>query len=232
MTEKNAGLSKLNSVEIDWLPDRSSETPVYRQIVRYIAERISRGDWIEGDRLPSQRRLAEQFGVNRSTIVTAMEELTAYGILTSGHGGGTRVSGGSWSLLLTQPPDWNKYIQEGHFRANKPTIQMINQKEYEEGYVRIGTGELAPELYPKALFTEILTHLPNRIPSLNYLEGLGLLQLRKSLGEYLLRTQGIRANPDQILITTGSLQALQLVSICMLKRVPVHKAREQSLPAV
>lgn len=210
--------SSKKSIEINWRPDRESKVPMYTQIVQYITEKIQKGDWVEGERLPSQRKLSEIFGVNRSTIVTAMEELLSYGIVESSGGGGTRIAGGSWSLRLAQPPDWNTYISSGPFRANKPTIQMINRMEFEEGYIRIGTGELAPELYPRELVGDILRRMPDRIPSLNYLGTLGLPELREELCTYLTREQGIKASPDNILITSGSLQALQLISICMLKR--------------
>ena len=217
MTELKKSLNSQN-IDIRWTPDKTSSTPIYTQIVQYITDRIRSGDWVEGDRLPSQRRMADAFGVNRSTIVTAMEELISYGIVEGSHGGGTRITGGSWSLTLAQPPDWNTFIQSGHFLANKPTIQMINKMEYEEDYVRIGTGELSPSLYPNELAAKILRELPDSIPSLNYLEGLGLPALRKTLCDYLLDKHGIKAKPENILITSGSLQALQLISLCLLKR--------------
>ncbi|MBQ1489631.1 MAG: PLP-dependent aminotransferase family protein [Eubacterium sp.] len=208
----------MKTIEISWKPDRTSKVPIYSQIVEYVTAKIQKGDWVEGERLPSQRRLSELFGVNRSTIVTAMEELLSYGIVESMGAAGTRISGGSWSLRLAQPPDWNQYIKSGPFKANRPTIQMINRMEFEQGYIRIGTGELSPDLYPKELVRDILNKLPDRIHSLNYLGTLGLPELREELCTYLEREQGIRTSPDNILITSGSLQALQLISICMLKR--------------
>lgn len=205
-------------IEINWKPDRESKEPIYRQIVKHITDRIAAGDWVSGDKLPSQRDMAKAFGVNRSTIVTAMEELLSYGIIESGYGGGTRVSGSSWSLLLSQPPDWNKYIQSGHFQSNKPTIQTINKIEFEPGYIRIGTGEISPELYPSRLVTRIFRRMPERIPSLNYLGPLGLPELCSAVCERVKLEQGIEARPENVLITSGSLQALQLISVCMLKR--------------
>ena len=50
---------------------------------------------------------------------------------------------------------------------------MINRMEFEEGYIRIGTGELAPELSPRELVGDILRRMPDRIPFLNYLGTLG-----------------------------------------------------------
>lgn len=205
-------------IEIDWKPDKNDKMPVYRQIIKYVSDKIATGDWTIGSRLPSQRALAESFGVNRSTVVNAMEELLSYGILESDYGGGTRVKSNTWSLLMSQPPDWNKYIQSGPFRANMPTIQTINRLEFEPGYIRIGTGELSPELYPGKLVAGILRKMPDRIANLGYLGPLGLPELGNALAERLEIVEGIVAEPQNIMVSSGSLQALQLISVCMLKR--------------
>lgn len=205
-------------IELDWKPTKNSPEPLYRQIVVYIRDKVASGDWVIGSRLPSQRYMADAFGVNRSTVVSAMEELISYGMLESDYGGGTRVKSNTWSLLMSSPPDWNKYIQSGPFRANLPTIQAINRLEFEPGYIRIGTGELAPELYPHKLISGLLRRMPEVIPNLGYLGALGLPELGRAISERLRETQGISAGPSNILITSGSLQALQLISVCMLKR--------------
>ena len=134
---------EIKKIEIEWVPDKDSDSPIYKQIVQYICSRISSGDWVVGSKLPSQRKLADLFQVNRSTIVTAMEELQSFGILKSDAGGGTTISSNTWSLLMsTTPPDWGNYIKSGTFKANVPTIQMINKLEFEEGVTRLGTGEI------------------------------------------------------------------------------------------
>ncbi|MEE0741663.1 MAG: PLP-dependent aminotransferase family protein [Emergencia sp.] len=205
-------------IEFGWKPDKQDKKPVYRQIVEYVSGKVASGDWVIGSRLPSQRAMAEAFDVNRSTIVAAMEELISYGILESGFGSGTRVASNTWSLLMSQPPDWNKYIQSGPFKANLSTIQTINRLEFEPGYIRIGTGELSPDLYPHQLVTKIFRRMPERISSLGYLGPLGLPELGQALSERLYVEQGISADPANILVTSGSLQGLQLISVCMLKR--------------
>lgn len=204
-------------IAVDWMPDKNSKEPVYQQIVNYISRKISCGDWTIGSKLPSQRVLAESFGVNRSTVVRALEELCSYGALEGHTGQGTMVTSNTWSVLMsTAPPDWGKYLRAGTFQENVPTIQVINKLEFKEGIIRLGTGELSPDLFPAEMMRSIYGRLPDRVPSLNYLGSLGLLELRQALSQRL-KKQGIDADPSCILITSGSLQALQLISVCMLK---------------
>lgn len=62
---------------IDWKPDKNNSLQLHAQIAEFIKEKITGHEWPEGTKLPSQRTLAQIFGVNRSTIVEAFEELTA-----------------------------------------------------------------------------------------------------------------------------------------------------------
>jgi GntR family transcriptional regulator of abcA and norABC len=204
-------------ITIDWMPDKLGKEPVYKQIVNYINRKISCGDWTIGSKLPSQRILAESFDVNRSTVVRALDELCSYGLLEGTTGKGTVVTSNTWSVLMsTAPPDWGNYLKAGTFQENVPTVQMINKLEFEKDIIRLGTGELSPDLFPKEMMSEIFQRLPDRFSSLNYLGPLGLPELRQALSQHL-KKQGIDADPSCILITSGSLQALQLISVCMLK---------------
>ena len=206
-----------HEVFIDWTPDKDGAIPIYQQIINYISKNVSSGNWTIGSKLPSQRVLAERFGVNRSTVIRAIEELCSYGILTGTSGKGTIVTSNTWSLLIsTAPPDWGNYLKAGTFQENMPTIQTINKLEFNKGIIRLGTGELSPRLFPKEMMKEVFLRLSERIPSLNYLEPLGLPELRQAVSKRL-KKRGINADPSCILITSGSLQALQLISVCILK---------------
>ena len=101
-------MKKATPVQINWKPDKNNPVPLYQQIVDYIYQKISSGDWPVGTRLPSQRALAEQFDVNRSTITSALDELTAFGIIRSGHGAGTLVINNTWGLMLPEFQKWEK----------------------------------------------------------------------------------------------------------------------------
>lgn len=203
---------------IDWKPDKASPTPVYMQIKEFIKDKIQTGHWTVGTRIPAQRTLARLFEVNRSTVVLAFEELIAEGLLEGKSGRGTQVKNNTWSLFSSSPPpDWNTYIKKGIHQPNLPTIQDINKVEPLPHIIRLGTGEPSPEMFPRELMAQILHRLPSRIQSLGYEEEKGLFALREQLSVYL-NSLGIAASPSSILIVSGALQALQLISIGLLRR--------------
>ena len=120
-------MARIAPLVIDWKPDRTSNVPVTEQIVDYMCHQVSSGVWPIGARLPSQRAMAEGFGVNRSTVIAAITELTDYGIVEGLHGAGTRIVSNTWSLMLPGAPDWADYVSSGFFEANNATIQTINR---------------------------------------------------------------------------------------------------------
>lgn len=208
----------MKKVIVDWAPDKRSKEPVYQQIVDYISKKISNGDWAIGYYLPSERTLASQFKVNRSTISEALDILKSYGLIDGKCGKGTVIASNTWSLMISaSQANWADYVKSGYFKENLPTIQEINNMEFKECVVRLGTGELSPQLYPSKMMKDIFVKLSQTITSLNYLEPLGLLELREILSERLNK-KGIKCKPSNILITSGSLQALQLISVSILKQ--------------
>lgn len=209
-------MKRTSPIQIDWKPMKESSTPVYQQIIQFVCDKVASGEWPIGTRLPSQRTLAELFGVNRSTVTTAIDELTSYGIIVGCHGAGTQVVSNTWSLLLSPAPDWSKFISSGFFRENSNTIQTINRLEFIPNITRLGTGELDPRLFPVDMWQSILQRLSRQVTNLGYLEPLGLLELRKAISAYMEKL-GIIAPPSCILITSGALQALQLISVCLLQ---------------
>lgn len=204
-------------INIDWKPNKSSKLPLYRQIVNYIKEKISRGEWIVGTKLPSQREMADIFNVNRSTVVEAIDELKSYGLVYGKSKGGTIIVNNTWSVLASgKTPNWEKYIKSGIYEPNLSTIQMINKLEYEDNIIRLSTGELSPELFPKDAMKTVLSKVADDINSLGYERTKGSLELRRTISNYVKKI-GINASPSSILIVSGSLQALQLISMSILK---------------
>ncbi|PTJ91184.1 winged helix-turn-helix domain-containing protein, partial [Mammaliicoccus sciuri] len=64
----------------------------YKEIASYIRDKIMRGEWFYGMRIPSQRVLAKQFKVNRVTVIKSIELLEAEGFVYTMIGSGTYVN--------------------------------------------------------------------------------------------------------------------------------------------
>lgn len=207
----------MDMIHITWRPDKQAKASIYSQIVAYFQERITSGDWVSGQKLPSQRKLAEMFGVNRSTIVEAMDELTALGLLEGSHGGGTRVANEGWAMLIQdKTPDWQSYIKASRFYPNVPTVQIVNRLEFQSGITRMSTGELSPELMQTKITQDILSQLSDRKLFMNYPDPLGMPSLRRAIQAHL-KKNGIEVPISSILVVSGALQALQLISIGIVK---------------
>lgn len=198
---------------IDWRPDKSADTPIYQQITNFFQHQIATGNWPVGTKLPPQRQLASLFTVNRSTVITALDELMAVGLITSVRGSGMVVSGNHWSSLLAEHVNWSQYVKAGQFKPNSRALQKINQFET-DAVIRLSTGEPAPEQFPRPLFQRALSQLGERLTSLNYTEPAGIMALRQQIARHLQKV-GIQTSAANILITSGSLQALQLVSMAL-----------------
>lgn len=201
-----------------WRPSRSSPFPLHRQIMEHLRDLIAGGEWPVGTRIPSQRELAARYGVNRSTVVAALDELIAAGLLQGDRGGGTRVVNRTWGVLTASPPpDWNEYVRAGLQHPNLPAVQEINQAEFRPGILRLGTGEIGPDLLPQTEMAELLGRMTLHPPNLGYGEPNGDLRLREAIASRLNRL-GIAASPASLLIVSGALQALQLIAVGLLHR--------------
>jgi DNA-binding transcriptional regulator YhcF (GntR family) len=78
----------------DWCPDLSrSAAPRYLALADSIEEDIASGVLKTGDRLPAQRRLAVQLGLDFTTVARGYNEARRRGVISSLVGSGTFVSG-------------------------------------------------------------------------------------------------------------------------------------------
>ncbi|MED1921429.1 PLP-dependent aminotransferase family protein [Bacillus velezensis] len=197
---------------------KMKKLPKYIQIIQFIKEKIGNGEWPIGSKIPSQRTLAKHFEVNRSTVITALEELTADGLIEGRMGKGTVVTNNTWTLLAkNSAPDWDQYVTSGIQQPSQKIVQEINKSESNSDLIQLSKGELSHEIFPLAVMKEIMGKVSQNIEAFGYEEPKGYLPLREALSGYL-RTIGIQASPSSILIVSGALQALQLISMGLLQR--------------
>src|SRR5947209_10035992 len=71
--------------------ERANGVPLYRQICQGLREAILSGELAEGTRLPTERALARELNVNRTTVMNAYNELASEGLIEGHVGRGTLV---------------------------------------------------------------------------------------------------------------------------------------------
>ncbi|MFS2258074.1 PLP-dependent aminotransferase family protein [Bacillus safensis] len=197
---------------------RMRKLPKYIQIIQFIKDKIGNGEWPIGSKIPSQRTLAKHFEVNRSTVITALEELMADGLIEGRMGKGTVVTNNTWTLLAkNSAPNWDQYVTSGIQRPSQKIVQEINKSESNSDLIQLSKGELSKEIFPLTAMKEMMGKVSQNIEAFGYEEPKGYLPLREALSGYL-RTLGIQGSSSSILIVSGALQALQLISMGLLQR--------------
>lgn len=197
-----------------------STIPLFRQIVTQIRELIENDVVRPGSKLPSTRDMAEKLGVNRSTIYKAYEELWALGYIESRPGsysivrrraGLASVNGNEIKCIIP----WGKTSNEGARRIHEVFVKLkaVNPERMKLKEVI----NLSPLLMDKRLFpAEDFRKSMNRILKekgdevLDYGDAQGYGPLREYIANRL-STHSINSTPDEILITNGSQQAIDLV---------------------
>jgi GntR family transcriptional regulator, regulator for abcA and norABC len=194
------------------------KSPKYKVIIDFIKDQITNGTWPIGSRLPSQRDLAKLFGVNRSTVVTALEELAADGLVEGKLGMGTVVVNNTWTLMRSNTPvNWNEQVQLGSHQASLATVQAINLAESDENLIQMSKGELSKDLFPLEEMKAVIQKVGSELMPFGYEDPNGNPVLREAISNYLI-PKGIIAPPSSILVVSGALQALHLISIGLMER--------------
>ena len=70
---------------------KTSAMPLYYQLKEIFIEMLKSGEWQEGQEIPSERELMEEYDVSRSTVRQALNELALNGMILKKQGRGTFV---------------------------------------------------------------------------------------------------------------------------------------------
>jgi len=183
--------------------DSAQDVPLYRQLFEQLREHIQSGRLSKGERLPATRELAGMLGLNRATVSAAYELLETEGLMKGHVGRGSFVGGtpsaaarAQWENLgePTSAPDLPSFSlgSEGiSFASSRPAEDLFPLNEFRDTCAEVIGGDGAA----------------------------AILQLGSPLGyaplrEYLLnnaRTDGTAGTSDEIAITSGCQQALDLL---------------------
>lgn len=205
--------------QIEFSVEKGKNLPVFLQLARSVSADIRRGRLAAGQRLPGSRRLAEQLGLHRNTVLAAYQELAAEGWIETAEARGTFVSKelpdpaanaarkstarSSEKIAYDLPPARAPF----HFEPLPPgTLALLGGMPD----VRLVPSAMLARAYRRALAQhgKIL---------LSYGDERGHVRLRRALAEMLTATRGLALDEDNLLITRGSQMALDLVARALLR---------------
>jgi len=177
-----------------------------QHVAAKIREAIAKNSLRSGERIPSSRELARQLGISRGTVVTALELLTAEGLLIAKVGAGTFVSDDARCVQNTEtrPP----------FRFVEPSRQISEPRSDNSTTRLIDFRPCRPtlEAFPLAAWRRCLSAASASMPQSDYGDPRGAERLRESIACYLRRARGLSTMPDEIIVTNGAIHAMHLVA--------------------
>lgn len=196
---------------------KESKTPIFIQITNGIIKQILRGSIKPGLKLPGSRAMADQLGVHRNTIISSYEELESQGWITAKPAKGNFINEALPKITLVSDVTIDKKVpldesnfsfksdktsfdlgllrtagSDLHFDDGCPDIRIAPLKEYSRHY--------------KSLLNSKLKHKFDYSWQLS-----GHEKLKETLLQFLSETRGINVNPENLLITRGSLMGFYLL---------------------
>lgn len=207
--------------------------PLYQQLESEIIQLICRGILKPGEALPSSRELAESLQINRKTVVSTYEELSAQGWVETRERSGVYVSShlpessdranneNKGKLIRSPQPGYPLIIKQS---SVGPTLSDPNMDFDAPGtsapLYRINDGFPDARIAPiEQLVREYRRlgkgRLTNRFLMYGPLEG--SYRLRVELAKFLNRTRGLQVTEKEILITKGTQMAIYLTAQLLIR---------------
>ena len=198
-----------------------SHVPLYVQLRDQLRALVHAGDLRPGDRIPASRELAVMLGVHRTTVANAYAELESEGLIQGHVGRGTFIKGNGNGLKITPPAP--PVLNGGNGQGLRWELLFADERGEEvlsrltasapEDALSFVMARPAEEYFPVDELQTCVTTVLKR-------EGTDVLNLGPSDGypplkEALLETlkqDGIPARDENLLITDGCQQSLDLIS--------------------
>lgn len=205
------------------LDDKNDSLPLYRQIYDAIRKAILSGEFASKMQLPATRNLAQNLGVSRITVVNAYEQLFAEGYLEGKTGSGTFVASElPEDLLQTAKSKLKKSVFKQNTPLNlSPFGEKLVSKDIETirgqmvvKFQPFQNGLTAVEHFPFEIWSRLASRYYKNPPRsiLGYGDPQGFLPLRQAVAGHLKSARGVNCSAEQVIITSGAQQALDLTA--------------------
>jgi GntR family transcriptional regulator / MocR family aminotransferase len=209
--------------------NRTAAEPLHQQLYRQIRDELAAGSFNNNSsRLPSSRALAAGFGVSRFTVNLALARLHAEGYLQSKIGSGTFISEALPETFLSarttqatpsteRPPRLSNRVKNiPDHRAGKQFDFGIAGPPGVSFVPAVAALDEFPIEIWERLRAQVLAQKGAHL--LQYASSRGDPELRKALAAYLCDYRGARCDPDQIIITAGTQQAMMISAMALVNR--------------
>lgn len=206
--------------------DPCSKVPLYRQLYDWFRQAIADGQLRPGQRVPSTRSLAAELKISRIPVFNAYEQLCSEGYLETFVGAGTCVAKSIPDEFVRSTPkkglkgsrtsDGRKparHISDrGTALSKMPAQCWLNSL----GAFRVSLP--AVDYFPIRVWAKLVARHSRTLHReiMAYGDAMGHLPFREAIAQYLATARGVRCKSSQILVTTGSQQALQICAQVLL----------------
>ena len=164
---------------------------LYMQIYEYFKNEIINGTYKANTKLPSKRNLAKEYKISLNTVDNAYSKLLEEGFIYSKERQGFFVSDVGELYVLDSKPI--------HITKEEENI------EYDFSYSGVS------EEFPYKIFKKISSNIFDNKDILEKVDYQGYFLLRTQISEYLDKSRGFKADPSQIVISSGSEYLFQII---------------------
>lgn len=195
---------------------RSLQNQIYEQIRSLILT----GTLRPGQRLPSSRILSEQLSVSRNTVLITYDRLMSEGYLETRSAKETFVSPNLPEESILQNTSQSTADQTFNSAKRHRSVlfsgrsQRLAPGDRPRVEIDFFVGRPDSRSFPMRAWRRIMLHETDKpgAPLTEYGDPAGLPSLREAIAAHLGATRGIRAQPDQVIITAGIQEALNIVA--------------------
>jgi GntR family transcriptional regulator/MocR family aminotransferase len=195
--------------------DRQATDPLHKQIYDGFRTAIVRGNLRPGQRVLSSRTLGVELGISRIPVLNAYAQLLAEGYFESRKGAGTFVSD-SLPESLTVCKDRTPPSAEagsGPRPVAQRSLSLSGERPpWARGWGAFSVHQPAFDRFPFHLWSSIIMrHCRSpRLNAIHNIDPLGTETFREAICTYLRTARAVQCEPGQIMVVSGSQQALEI----------------------
>lgn len=206
--------------------DNTSNVPLHQQLYNELRQAILSGRLQCTQKMPSSRALAKALAISRTTVLMSYDQLISEGYLRTVPASGTFVACELPDQLLQSPVPQpvastpQPRIELSSYGATLATAELPVLPDPGNVIYFNYCGKPALDEFPVQVWKRLFSRACSLgTQMLDYpTDPLGYKLLREAISRYLLQSRAVQCNPDQVIVVSGSQQALDLLARLLLDR--------------